>query len=62
MVLMAESAAENLVLNEKSKIIGITPNLPVGKDWYVNVFTRYTSSGFLKVTREITSSFTVQSV
>jgi hypothetical protein len=53
---------ENLILNEKSKIIGITPDLPPGKDWYAKVFTRYTSSGFLKETREITSGFIVRSV
>jgi hypothetical protein len=54
---------ENLILNEKSKIISIAPDLPPGKDWYAKVFTRYTSGGkALKETREITSGFIVRSV
>jgi hypothetical protein len=52
---------ENLILNEASKIIGIVPDLPADKKWYVKVRTRYAGGGtLLKETREITSDFTVQ--
>jgi hypothetical protein len=51
---------ENLILNERSKIIGITPDLLDGKKWNVVIRTKYMSSGLLKETREIMSSFTVQ--
>jgi hypothetical protein len=51
---------ENLILNERSKIIGITPDLLDGKKWKVVIRTKHTNSGLLKETREIISSFTVQ--
>jgi hypothetical protein len=54
---------ENLVLNEASKIIAVTPSLPSGRDWYIKIRTRYTSGGTpLKETREILSTFTVRTV
>jgi hypothetical protein len=51
---------ENLVLNDPSKIIGVTPGLPVGKLWYVRVRTRSGGGKELKETREIMSAFAVQ--
>jgi hypothetical protein len=52
---------ENLVHNEKSTIIGVTPNLSIGKDWYAKIRTRFSGGGnLLKETRGITSNFTVQ--
>jgi hypothetical protein len=36
---------KNLVLNDPTKIIGVTPNLPSGKTWYIKIRTRYASGG-----------------
>jgi hypothetical protein len=55
------AVAENLLLNEPTKIIGITPDLPAGKTWYVKIRTKYAGgANLLKETREIMSSFTIQ--
>jgi hypothetical protein len=54
------SVTENLALNEPHKIIGIVPDLIDGRDWHVRIRTRFMSSGLLKETREIMSSFTVK--
>jgi hypothetical protein len=54
---------ENLVLNEATRIIGVTPNLPSGKDWNIKIRTKYSGGGApLKETREIMSTFTVHTV
>jgi hypothetical protein len=52
--------SENLVINEPSKIIGVVPDLLPDKPWNVVIRTQYMSSGLLKETREIMSSFTVE--
>jgi hypothetical protein len=36
---------ENLVLNDPTKVIGVTPNLPGGKTWYIKIRTRYAGNG-----------------
>jgi hypothetical protein len=52
---------ENFILNAPSTVIGIVPDLPAGKTWYIQIRTKYSSGGTpLNEAREITSSFTVQ--
>jgi hypothetical protein len=54
---------ENLVLNDPTKVIGVTPNLPSGKTWKIKIRTKYSGSGKeLKETREIMSTFPVHTV
>jgi hypothetical protein len=51
-----------LGLNNPTRIIGIVPDLPPGKDWFVEVRTNYSSNNQkpLKAARTIRSPFTVR--
>jgi hypothetical protein len=54
-------AGGSLIGNTAGKISGIIPELVAGKEWYVEVRTRYASSStLLKEIRVIRSSFTLQ--
>jgi hypothetical protein len=52
----------NLAINDPSKIIGMVPELPSDKDWYVEVHTNFSgnTATLLKETRTIRSKFTVK--
>ena len=54
------AVSEPLVINERNRIVGVVPELPAGKTWYVKVRTKYAGGKPLKETREIVSAFTVQ--